>query len=62
MSALDGRTKKNLFLPRKVGTYSVVLGSIVKTNGMNEAKETQTGYQEVLRITAIRGNGDRAVW
>ena len=43
-------------------TYSVVLGSMVKTNGMNEAKETQAGYQEVLHITAIRGNGDRATW
>ena len=40
-------------------TYSVVPGSMVKTNGMNEAKETQAGYQEVLHITAIRGNGDR---
>lgn len=43
-------------------TYSVVLGSMVKMNGMNEAKETQAGYQEVLHITAIRGNGDRATW
>ena len=43
-------------------TYSVVPGSIVKTNGMNEAKEIQAGYQEVLHITAIRGNGDRDMW
>lgn len=43
-------------------TYSVVPGSMVKTDGMNEAKETQAGYQEVLHITAIRGNGDRDTW
>ena len=43
-------------------TYSVVPGSMVKTDGMNEAKETQAGYQEVLHISAIEGIGDRDTW